>query len=564
MKYFNIVLSLLIIVLCAGCVNNSNINSSNVASYMKVVEYMETNLGNKTNTYIFDVNDLYIANFGSFIKQKDVNERFMSKLKQKVSDPYYYVANEFLGLVDSTLNDSKYIRECAEYLRNIILPDSIYDYIINLGIYGNNIQGANVFSLSYFGKDVNHITDKQIDFVVEALGNPSISVNDFEGIGDVSGLKGYEVSAVKSLVSSELTSKMSGIDLSGANVKLGIDVNLQSEVQNYMDRCLSSFTEMNTDGSNFIDCSIIVHDNRLGLLSAYVPSRSNSSSIFRMNTGNFVDNYSELTSKIMNEKMLSVSLLNVNDVKNDDIKDAILSLKDLFCSQRLSNKDSEHLCSALDISDILFSGNINYRTPSAVFEIKENDNQKYYYKQNSMNSACIADPLLCEFFSNKKKDNTEYGCSLTMPTGIISFTVNEYYTAVVLIGTSSNSKKLDSEILERLCSINDGLYNLLDKHYGESTKTLWSVQDIAEIQDIVYTVNYNTLSDYINSSLIELDSIKINSVENRQLFEDRFEQFYSVIDYYRDSLGQENFNIINNNINKIRVTKREDLLEYSA
>lgn len=564
MKRFNTVLSLLLILLCAGCADNSNINSSNMASYMKVVEYMEANLGNKTNTYIFDVNDLYIANFGSFVKQKDVNERFMSKLKQRINDPYYYVANEFLGLVDDTLNDSKYIRECAEYLRNTILPDSIYDYIINLGIYGNNIQGANVFSLSYFGKGINQITDKQIDFVVEALGNPNISVNDFEGIGEVSGLKGYEVSAVKSLVSSELTSKMSGINLSGVNVKLGIDVNLQYEVQNYMDRCLSGFMETNTDGSNFTDCSIIVHDNRLGLLSAYVPSRSNSSNIFRMNTGNFVENYYELTSKIMNEKMLGISLLNVSDTR-DDIKSDILSLKDLFCSQRLSNnKGSGNLHSSLEISDILFSGNINYRTPSVVFEIKENANQKYYYKQNSMNSVYIGEPLLCEFFSDKEKNNTEYGCSLVTPTGIISFAVNDYYTAVALIGTSSNSRKLDSEFLEQLCEVNEGLYNLLDKHYGESTKSLWSVQDIDEIQDNVYTVNYNILSDYINSKLIELDSIKINSVENRQLFEDRFEQFYSVIDYYKDSLGKENFDIINNNINKIRVTKREDLLKYSA
>ncbi len=457
------------------------------------------------------------------------------------------------------------------YLRRVMSEISTEDLVRYLAIsstFGGSYVGITDTAYNYFGKTVEQLTQAQLEFLATTYRNDSVNVDEYLeqrslnreklGLMDL----GLESAAIRTLVMEELA-RIPSVDAKSKsyNVKLTISTSQQASLQAALDSGMRSMIDLNADGTYALDASVVAIDGNTGFIRALVPARSSTkkaSTAFSLNGLGFADNFSTFIATLCKEGVTGQSLVKVTKENGDII---YRSIGELFQSLALDNSAVNKTVSALDVVNLLFANEEAYQGVSMIAEVKEVKGQTVYLAKGTTGLQLL-NSKVCEFFS-EGQDYTVFGSDFELDTGIISFQKTSDYIVVFVGGAGAVGGTATSVEVETLKAASTTLKELVASLYPTPSVKIWSPTD-AETVIGVYETNYKLVGEPIFEGIATLMDLPITSRDERQTWEEIYNNFQSSIVDNSKYIGESRTEQLNVRLSSARTARTQELLQYSV
>lgn len=481
-------------------------------------------------------------------------------------DVYHLAAKLFLS--DSGIDDPDIIEGYSYRLRQDFTDDIVARYYVVSCEYAGRYTGIVNAAIGLFGREPERLTDVQLRYLAYSMNNKGATFEEFCRINDVSldlvtadcagrheSLRLEVISELQRILGDSITEK-------NYSVKLSYSVSQSLSLQAIVDRECRSFTQLATDGTYAVDCSVVAIDRETGLVRLFVPGRSGigkSQRLLEMESENLIPCLKELQNRV-GAGMLKNSLVEVVQA-NGDVN--LYSLEELFESLTLSSADDDRDVGRVSASSLV----------SAVFDTSPDDIHLVYqilsdnakvYEATPDSKIDFKHTGLYEFFSTDSEEQLTGHFSRDLHSGSVDVYFTADYIVASIIGSGAIGVEVPQAQYDLFHSIVGNIRGAVSAGYPTPKNKMWDSAEVEVIRQSVYASNIQYVVSIFEQRFEKLTSITIDSPSSRLQFEDEYANMLKLVSDYESYVGLSCAEDLRGRLSALWVERSPLLMQYSV
>lgn len=461
------------------------------------------------------------------------------------------------------------------YLDTAYTAGDLVAYIASVSMFGQ-CTGVVDAALTLFNKDVNRLTPEQLDYLVYAFDNSEASLAGYadavlggdQTVLDISSDTGDKYWLIKKLVGQELVEVLGDISTGGnLEIKLGIDVSLQSLLQEAVDNGLKSSISLDTDNQTVVNGAVGVVNPRTGLVTALVSGRSINTAQreFYLNESSLLGNYIAAAEEFVKDPTLTYATLVPIEAVDGSVQ--YVQFGSLVANDQLGLFGvSPETQSTANLMDLLQFGTSLYYSSKPMFiqEIKSSDGNILYTVPvgNSVVGETPSVDVRALIANTTSGDSVRYVTEYE--TGIEYGVFSSEFIMCGVLGTNTSGYSLSSADRDACVTTVSDCAKIVVQSYPRTPQALDPngvvTRKVAETQ----LYNAEIVSNIVDSWCADLQSVVINSVSARSEFETKYRNYTSYLYEYSGLVSDQLLSELKQQLDNIRVTRTDELLQYVA
>lgn len=492
-----------------------------------------------------------------------IPEYFIQEIKG-AGNIYALAARKFLGADGEA--DPLTVEGYALRLQRDFDEEVVSRYLAISSTYAGKYEGIVSASIELFGKEPSQLNEVQYGYLAYAMNNPeattetycvakgiSVELLNADYLDSYSVLRTYVMQELQGILGDSLPDK-------NYSVKLAYSLSQSSALQTVVDRECRSLTQLATDGSYALNCSVVAVDRSTGFVRVMSPSRSGNKGaqkILSMSTSNLESCFVELRNNV-DAGLLRNSLMEVTLPNGDKV---LQSLEERFTSGTLYEYTATAQSSTV-FSLITAMFGCNAKDLHFVYQIISDGNK--VYEVDPKNPIDFNSPGMYEFFSSPEDKQLTGRFSKDLPSGSIEVYFTADYIMAAMVGSGAIGVEVPVMQYDLFHSILSNVRGTVATWYPTPKNIMWDTSLIEVARQEVYTSNTQYVLDLFNEQFEDLSSLVIDSSTKRVQFEDSYAKLSKLVSEYESYVGVSFTEDLRSRLSALWSERSALLIQYSV